>query len=229
MGQLELIEVSKMYKVGENTIPALDRVSLVVQRGEFLSIVGHSGSGKTTLVSVIGGILQPSSGRVLFGGDDICAMDDAGLSTYRSSRIGFMFQFASLLPILTARENVMLAALFAGARSRLEQERADHLLDLVGIGNRVNAYPWQLSGGQQRRVAIARALMNQPELLLADEPTGDLDEQTEAEIMALLGRINREEQVTMILITHNVALARTAQRMMRMKQGRLSLVAGAND
>ncbi|MFU8818428.1 MAG: ABC transporter ATP-binding protein [Desulfurivibrio sp.] len=229
MGQLELIEVSKMYKVGESTIPALDRVSLVVQRGEFLSIVGHSGSGKTTLVSVIGGILQPSSGRVLFGGDDICAMDDAGLSAYRNNRIGFMFQFASLLPILTARENVMLAALFAGARSRLEQERADHLLDLVGIGNRINAYPWQLSGGQQRRVAIARALMNQPELLLADEPTGDLDERTEAEIMALLGRINREEQVTMILITHNVALARTAQRMMRMKQGRLSLVAGADD
>ena len=226
MSQLELIEVSKMYRVGENNIPALDQVSLAVRRGEFLSIVGHSGSGKTTLVSVIGGILRPSSGRVLFGGEDICVMDDVGLSSYRNTKIGFMFQFASLLPILTARENVMLAALFGRERSRREQERADHLLDLVGIGDRVNAYPWQLSGGQQRRVAIARALMNQPQLLLADEPTGDLDEQTEAEIMALLGKISREEQVTMILITHNSALARTAQRMMRMKQGRLTLVAG---
>ncbi|MFH7319110.1 ABC transporter ATP-binding protein [Desulfurivibrio sp. D14AmB] len=221
MSQLELVAVSKIYRVDQTAIPALNQVSLRVERGEFLSVVGHSGSGKSTLVSVIGGILRPSSGQVLFGGHDISALDDGGLSAYRNRRVGFIFQFASLLPVLTARENVMLAALFGENRSRREQERADHLLDLVGIGDRVNAYPWQLSGGQQRRVAIARALMNQPELLLADEPTGDLDEQTEAEIMALLSRINREERVTMILITHNRALAKTASRMLRMKQGHL--------
>ncbi len=225
VAQLELIEVSKIYRVGDNEIPALDRVSLAVAKGEFLSIVGHSGSGKTTLLSIIGGILRPDRGRIAFAGEDISVMDDAALSAYRNNKIGFMFQFSSLLPILTARENVMLAALFGRERSRREQERADHLLEMVGIGDRADAYPWQLSGGQQRRVAIARALMNQPQLLLADEPTGDLDEQTEAEIMALLGKINREQEVTMILITHNGALARTAQRMMRMKQGRLSLVA----
>lgn len=225
MAQLELQDVSKIYQVGDNRIAALDQVSLAVEKGEFLSIVGHSGSGKTTLVSIIGGILHPGSGRVLFEGGDIAAMDDAALSHHRNTKIGFMFQFASLLPILTARENVMLAAMFGQHRSPDEDKRAGHLLDLVGIGDRAESYPWQLSGGQQRRVAIARALMNRPEMILADEPTGDLDERTEADIMELLGRINREEQVTMILITHNMALARTARTMMRMKQGRLSLVA----
>ncbi|MFH7325018.1 ABC transporter ATP-binding protein [Desulfurivibrio sp. C05AmB] len=221
VAQLELKEVSKIYRVGDNVITALDRVSLSIAKGDFISVVGHSGSGKTTLVSIVGGILRPSSGQILFEGEDICALGDVDLSGYRNERIGFMFQFASLLPMLTARENVMLAALFAQERSREEQQRADHLLDLVGIGERVEAYPGELSGGQQRRVAIARALMNNPGLILADEPTGDLDEETEAEIMKLLGRINREQEVTMILITHNAALARTADRMLRMKNGRL--------
>lgn len=226
MAQLELSDVSKVYQVGDNSLTAMDQVSLRVEQGEFISIVGHSGSGKTTLVSVIGGILRPTSGRVMFGADDICAMDDVRLSAYRNGRIGFMFQFASLLPMLTARENVMLAALFGRERSpEKEQQRADHLLELVGIGERVGAYPGELSGGQQRRVAIARALMNNPAMILADEPTGDLDEETEAEIMALLGKINREQQVTMLLITHNSALARTADRMLRMRQGRLVEVA----
>jgi ABC-type lipoprotein export system ATPase subunit len=221
VAQLELNEVSKIYRVGDNVIPALDRVSLSIAKGDFISVVGHSGSGKTTLVSIVGGILRPSSGQILFEGEDICALGDVELSSYRNERIGFMFQFASLLPMLTARENVMLAALFGQERSREEQQRADHLLDLVGIGERVEAYPGELSGGQQRRVAIARALMNNPGLILADEPTGDLDEETEAEIMKLLGRINREQEVTMILITHNASLARTADRMLRMKNGRL--------
>ncbi|ADH85143.1 ABC transporter ATP-binding protein [Desulfurivibrio alkaliphilus] len=225
MAQLELQDVSKIYRVGDNQLTAMNRVSLRVEEGDFISIVGHSGSGKTTLVSVIGGILRPSTGRVLFEQDDICAMDDAQLSAYRSRKIGFMFQFASLLPMLTARENVMLAALFGRERSTEEQQRADHLLELVGIGDRAGAYPGELSGGQQRRVAIARALMNSPRLILADEPTGDLDEETEAEIMALLNKINREQRVTMLLITHNGALARTAGRMLRMRQGTLLTVA----
>ncbi len=224
MAQLELNDVSKTYRVGDNILTAMDRVFLQVEQGEFISIVGHSGSGKTTLVSVIGGILRPTSGRILFGEQDICTMNDSQLSDYRNTRIGFMFQFASLLPMLTARENVMMAALFGRERSSGEQERADHLLDLVGIGDRVGAYPGELSGGQQRRVAIARALMNKPEMILADEPTGDLDEETEGEIMGLLWRINREQKVTILLITHNSALARTANRMLRMRQGRLLAV-----
>lgn len=218
MVQLELTEVSKFYQVDGEQIPALDRVSLMVEKGDFLSIVGHSGSGKTTLLSVIGGILSPDSGRINFSGVEISSMDDAALSAYRNARIGFMFQFASLLPVLTARENVMLAAMF-GERSPEEDQRADYLLEMVGLGGRAEAYPRQLSGGQQRRVAIARALMNNPEMILADEPTGDLDEETEAEIMALLRRINRDQQVTMLLITHNGTLARNARRMLRMRQG----------
>lgn len=224
MAQLELIDVSKRYMVGGNALTALNHVSLQVEQGEFISIVGHSGSGKTTLVSVIGGILRPTSGQLLFDGSDLATMNDGELSAHRNTKIGFMFQFASLLPMLTARENVMLPALFGRQRSAEEQQRADHLLDLVGIGDRVGAYPGELSGGQQRRVAIARALMNKPRMILADEPTGDLDEDTEAEIMALLGKINREQQVTMLLITHNGALARTADRMLRMRQGSLTAV-----
>jgi ABC-type lipoprotein export system ATPase subunit len=222
--QLELINLTKVYTVGDVTIPGLDTVSLSIDQGDFLSIVGHSGSGKTTLISIIGGILRPTSGQVLYKGEDICSMNDAQLSEYRNTQIGFMFQFASLLPILTARENVLLSSLFSPNRLTDENERAEHYLDLVGIGDKINAYPGQLSGGQQRRVAIARALMNNPELILADEPTGDLDEKTESDIMDLLRKINEEKKVTLILITHNVSLARRASRMMRMSQSRLTPV-----
>jgi ABC-type lipoprotein export system ATPase subunit len=225
VAQLELINLAKIYTVGDNSIPGLKTVSLTIEQGDFLSIVGHSGSGKTTLISIIGGILKPTSGRILYNGSDICTMNDAQLSEYRSTKIGFMFQFASLLPILTARENVLLSSLFSPERSKDENERAERYLELVGIGDKLDAYPRQLSGGQQRRVAIARALMNNPELILADEPTGDLDEGTEKEIMDLFKKINREKKVTMILITHNVALAGEAGKMMRMNNGTLTLVA----
>lgn len=221
MAQLELDNVCKNYRVGEHLLPALDGVSLSIERGDFISVVGHSGSGKTTLVSVIGGILSPDSGRISFEGLDLCSLNDAQLSAFRNQRVGFIFQFASLLPMLSAQDNVMLAALFGRNCTEEEQKRARHLLELVGLGERVDAYPGELSGGQQRRVAIARALMNKPALILADEPTGDLDEQTESEIMALLGKINREERVTMILITHNATLARTAQRQLKMQKGKV--------
>jgi ABC-type lipoprotein export system ATPase subunit len=224
VAQLELIDLSKKFTVDGLAVSGLEAVSLTVEQGEFLSIVGHSGSGKTTLISIIGGILRPTSGRVLYDGVDIWAMNDGQVSEYRNTKIGFMFQFASLLPILTAKENVLLASLFSPERSRNENERAEKYLDLVGIGDKIDAYPRQLSGGQQRRVAIARALMNSPELILADEPTGDLDEQTEKDIMDLFKRINRENKVTVILITHNVALAREGDKMMRMSQGKLQQV-----
>jgi ABC-type lipoprotein export system ATPase subunit len=219
MTQIELAGVSKIYDIGDLTIKAIDSVSLGIEKGDFLSVVGHSGSGKTTLLSVLGGIIRPTSGKVLYEGTDICTLDDDGLSEYRNEKIGFMFQFASLLPILTVRENVMLPGLFSPERRKGDEKKATEYLDIVGIGEKINAYPSQLSGGQQRRVAIARALMNDPAVILADEPTGDLDEDTEAEIMELFRRLNREKKITFILITHNLQLAEQAGKRLKMSHG----------
>ena len=221
MPQLELKNLTKNYIVGENVIPAIDNVSLSIEKGEFVSIVGHSGYGKTTFISIIGGILQRTSGQVFFNGVDICSFDDMQLSEYRNKNIGFMFQFASLLPILTALENVLLPEIFSAARKKLARDRAQDFLKLVGIGDKMSAYPSQLSGGQQRRVAIARALMNDPDIILADEPTGDLDEQSEAEIMALFKKINEETKTTILLITHNLELAKQGKKILRMNQNKL--------
>ena len=219
MSFLHIENLTKTYKVDHETFMGVDNISLVISRGEFLSIVGHSGSGKTTLISIIGGILKPTSGRVLLEGIDICGLDDNRLSEYRSSRIGFMFQFASLLPILTAKENVLLPGIFKPGQPTENDKIAGELLEMVGIGDKQDSYPSQLSGGQQRRVAIARALLNSPDIILADEPTGDLDEDTEAEILQLFEKINREQGVTIILITHNLELAGKAQTTLRMSKG----------
>jgi ABC-type lipoprotein export system ATPase subunit len=217
---IEIENLTKTYRVDHDSFVGIDNISMSIKRGDFLSIVGHSGSGKTTLISIIGGILKPTSGRVLLDGVDICTLDDNRLSEYRAQRIGFMFQFASLLPILTAQENVLLPGVFNPASQKAGSEKiAQDLLDLVGIGEKKDAYPAQLSGGQQRRVAIARALLNSPDIILADEPTGDLDEETEAEIMHLFEKINQQQGVTIILITHNLELAGRSQRRFRMSRG----------
>jgi ABC-type lipoprotein export system ATPase subunit len=218
---LQIENLTKTYTVHDETFIGVDNISLTVNKGEFISIVGHSGSGKTTLISIIGGILRPTSGRVLLEGTDICTLDDNKLSAYRANRIGFMFQFASLLPILTAKENVLLPAIFNPAKNVADEKAATDLLEMVGIGEKKESYPSQLSGGQQRRVAIARALLNKPDIILADEPTGDLDEDTEGEIMDLFEHINKEHGVTIILITHNLDLAGTAQKKFRMSKGQL--------
>jgi putative ABC transport system ATP-binding protein/lipoprotein-releasing system ATP-binding protein len=218
---MELKEVSKVYTLGENVIKAVDGASLRVEKGEFISIVGHSGSGKTTLLSIIGGMLGPSTGSMLFEGSDVYSLGEDGLSEYRAERIGFVFQFASLLPVLTARENLLVPTLFGKKRGGDKARMAEESLRLVGLGDKVNAYPSQLSGGQQRRVAIARALMNDPDVMLADEPTGDLDEETEAEVMGLFRKINSEQGKTFILVTHSSELARAAGRRLRMTHGRL--------
>jgi len=224
MSFLEIENLTKKYIVDKTTFIGVDDISLSVNRGEFISIVGHSGSGKTTLVSLIGGILKPTSGRVLLEGTDLCSLNDDRLSQYRSRRIGFMFQFASLLPILTAKENVLLPAIFSPDQEITDDRIAQDLMEMVGIGDKVDSYPSQLSGGQQRRVAIARALLNTPDIILADEPTGDLDEETEAEIMGLFKEINQKKGVTIILITHNLELAGRAQRKLRMSKGRLDVI-----
>jgi putative ABC transport system ATP-binding protein/lipoprotein-releasing system ATP-binding protein len=219
MQQIVLENVVKNYSIGGQSISAVNHVSLEINKGEFISVVGHSGSGKTTLLSMIGGIVQPTSGRIMFGGTDIHSLDSDGLSEYRSGKIGFMFQFASLLPILTAKENLLLPGLFSSDNRPVDAKRAEEYLELVGLKDKIEAYPSQLSGGQQRRVAIARAFMNSPEIILADEPTGDLDEETEAEIMALFRKLNEENKITFMFITHNLELAKHAQRQLRMNQG----------
>ena len=221
MSFLHIEKLTKTYTVDHTTFIGVDNISLSIDQGEFLSIVGHSGSGKTTLVSIIGGILKPTSGRVLLEDVDICTLNDNKLSDYRANRIGFMFQFASLLPILTAKENVLLPAIFSPNQKKINEKTAQNLMEMVGIGDKLDSYPSQLSGGQQRRVAIARSLLNSPDIILADEPTGDLDEDTEAEIMRLFKEINREQGVTIILITHNLELAGKAKRKMRMSKGRI--------
>ena len=223
MDLIVLENVSKDFRVGHDTIPAVRNATLAVTRGTFVSIVGHSGSGKTTLLSLIGGMVTPSSGRVLFNSEDITAWTGDALSEYRCEKVGFMFQSASLLPILTAKENLLLPAAFRPRRSPdgIEQ-RAEELLRAVGLSDKANAYPSQLSGGQQRRVAIARAFMNMPELILADEPTGDLDEETESEMMHFFQRMNAEHGTTFIMVTHNSDLASRASQRLRMHQGKLA-------
>lgn len=224
MSLIEIQNLTKTYIVDDTSFVGVDDISLSIDQGDFLSIVGHSGSGKTTLISIIGGILRPTSGQVLLDGVDICSLGDNALSEYRSKRIGFVFQFASLLPILTAKENVLLPGIFSPDRVPADKKKAEDYLELVGIGEKKNVYPSQLSGGQQRRVAIARSLVNEPDIILADEPTGDLDEETEAEIMALFKDINEIKGVTIVLITHNMELAGQAKKHLRMSQGKLKQV-----
>jgi len=223
MSQIVIDAVSKDYRVANEIIAAVRSVSLVIERGKFVSIVGHSGSGKTTLLSLIGGMVSPSSGRVLFNGEDIYTWTSDRLSEYRCEKIGFMFQSASLLSILTAKENLMLPVAFRSQRTLDggHEQKAETLLHAVGLSDKINAYPAQLSGGQQRRVAIARAFMNAPELILADEPTGDLDEETENDMMQFFLRMNKEQGTTFIMVTHNSDLASRTQQLIRMHQGML--------
>lgn len=221
MAQIIVRDVSKIYAVGGQSIAAVKNASLSIEKGDFISIVGHSGSGKTTLLSLIGGITNPSSGSIVFDSVDISSCGRDGLSAYRSEKIGFMFQFASLLPMLTVRENLLLPTVFAARDEKQEQtvRKTDDLIRMVGLADKIDAYPPQLSGGQQRRVAIARAFMNDPAVVLADEPTGDLDEDTEMDMMNFFKTMNQIHTITFLMVTHNTELARQAKRQFRMHQG----------
>jgi ABC-type lipoprotein export system ATPase subunit len=220
--QLVIENITKTYLVGSERIDAVNKASLSVEKGDFISIVGHSGSGKTTLLSMIGGITRPSSGRIIVDGTDIFSLESDRISEYRAEKIGFMFQFASLLPMLTIQENLLLPTVFLPKRVDDGPRKAESLLRMVGLLDKIHAYPPQLSGGQQRRVAIARAFMNDPALILADEPTGDLDEETELEMMHFFQSMNRERMITFIMVTHNTDLARQTQRHFRMQQGMIN-------
>ncbi len=213
---IELKGLSKTYTISGKTIKAVKPVDLTIQQGEFVSIVGHSGSGKSTFLSLIGGIARPDTGTVTIDGMNIWEYDDNRLSKLRNEKYGFVYQFASLIPTLTATENVLLPTVFGGKKTAADAVR---LLELVGLGDKVDRYPSELSGGEQQRVAIARAFIHEPEVILADEPTGDLDEDTEAEIMAFFEKINREKKVTMIMVTHSSEIALRAPKRLRMKQG----------
>lgn len=221
MALVQLQKVTKTYQADGRSLQAVNDVTVEVAAGDFLSVVGHSGSGKTTLLSLIGGIILPTSGRILFEGRDLAAMGSDLISEYRSLSVGFMFQFASLLPMLTVKENMLLPAMFNPRRGRSEEKKAEDLLQMVGLADKIKAYPAQLSGGQQRRVAIARAFMNEPALILADEPTGDLDEETELDMMRFFQTMNEKENVTFIMVTHNTDLAKMTSRRLRMHQGSL--------
>lgn len=211
----------KIHSTGERRVEAIRGISLEVSAGEFLAVIGRSGSGKSTLLSMLGGLTRPNHGRVLVNGIDMWRLSDWERTEWRNQRIGFVFQFASLLPTLRAIDNVALPALL-GRTSTLSAAyaKATDLLMRVGLSERLEAYPSELSGGEQRRVALARALINAPLLLLADEPTGDLDEDTEAEVMALLSDLNRHEGTTIIIVTHNAALAQQANQV-RLREGRI--------
>ncbi len=218
-----LEKVSKTYPVGRmDRVVALQEVNLEIARGSFLVITGRSGSGKTTLLNLVAGLTGPTTGRVLFEGTEWRSLPDHRQALVRNHKIGFAFQFPSLLPSLTALENVALPAIFDhGRRRRGAYERARELLRSLDLGGRLAAFPRQLSAGQQQRLVIARALLNEPELLLADEPTSDLDEQTESEIMELFKQLHERTGITIVLVTHSSQLVRYGTRSIKMADGRI--------
>jgi len=213
--------LTKIYADGA-PVRALDGVTLEIGAGEFIAITGPSGSGKSTLLNLIGTLDRPTSGRVVVDGVDVGTLRGNALADFRRERIGFVFQMFHLVPTLTALENVMLPLIpyRRGLKFRLE-ERAQELLEAVGLGDRLHHLPGQLSGGEQQRVAIARALINTPKVILADEPTGNLDSRASAEIVALLRQLNRERGVTVLVATHNEAVAQAADRILRLRDGRV--------
>ena len=208
--------VTKQYEVGDAVVYALRDVSLDIQEGQFVVLLGPSGSGKTTLLNMIGGLDVPTRGQIWVGGSEITNMNEASLTMYRRKQVGFIFQFFNLVPSLTAGENVEMVAELTG-----NKRNAVPALCSVGLGDRIGHFPAQLSGGEQQRVAIARALAKGPSILLGDEPTGDLDYETGKMILGLMRRINRSENATILLVTHNVAISRMADRVIRMRSGEI--------
>jgi len=218
---IKLTQISKIYnQKNQKTVNAVKEVSLDLAAREFVVITGRSGSGKTTLLNLIAGLAQPTSGQVLIDEVDLWSLTDAQRSALRNHKMGFVFQFPSLLQSLTSLENVVLPTIFDHQKStQADYERAKHLLEIVGLSEKSSAYPRQLSAGQQQRVVIARALINDPKLLLADEPTSNLDEQTEKEIMGLFHEIHRNNGITILLVTHTGQITTSGTRNIHMVNG----------
>jgi putative ABC transport system ATP-binding protein len=213
--------LGKTYHTGKVAVQALRNVTFSVNRGEFASIVGPSGSGKSTLFYILGGLAQPSSGRLLIDGVDFAALSDAQRTRLRQEKIGFVFQKFNLLPTLSARDNIRLAHDIAGGKRPFDREHFDHLVDLLAIRDRLDHRPSELSGGEQQRVAIARALISHPAIVLADEPTGNLDTANSDAVLSVLRRSNQEMNQTVMMITHNPEAAAIGDRILHMRDGRM--------
>jgi ABC-type lipoprotein export system ATPase subunit len=225
MTVITLDNVYKTYTLHKtNSVAAVRGVSLEIQKGEFLIITGRSGSGKTTLLNLAAGLTCPTKGGVVWDGADLWKLSDGQQSLLRNQKIGFVFQFPSLVPTLTVYENVILPAAFSGKKRGPDQpKRAEKLLESVGLADKQNVFPRQLSAGQQQRVVIARALINQPEIIIADEPTSDLDEQTEQEIMQLFSGFHKHAGVTIVMVTHAVSLVSYGTRSLAMTAGAIAV------
>ena len=219
---IQVQNVSKSYWRDSLEVPVLNDISIDVHEGEFLGLMGPSGSGKTTLLNLIAGIDRPSKGNVLVAGTDISKLNESALAKWRSHNIGFVFQFYNLLPVLTAFENVELPLLLTSLSKTERKKHVDLALDVVGLGDRMHHYPKQLSGGQEQRVAIARAIVTDPTLLVADEPTGDLDKRSAEEIMILLDRLNKEFKKTIVMVTHDPRAVEKASIVHHLDKGELS-------
>jgi len=220
MALIELREIRKIYDLGEVEVKALDGVTLDIEEGEYVSLIGQSGSGKSTLMNTLGCLDRPSSGSYQLDGEEVTKLSLDGRARLRNQKIGFVFQSFNLLSRTSAIENVELPLLYSkGISARQRKKRATELLELVGLGDRLDHHPSQLSGGQQQRVAVARSLVNQPRILMADEPTGNLDTKTSEEVIKLFRKLNDENGITLILVTHDPEIANAAKRSIRLRDG----------
>ena len=216
---LKVENLSKIYGKGENQVKAVDNISFSIEKGEFVAIIGASGSGKSTLLHMLGGVDRPTSGKVYIEGKDIYSLNDDQLAIFRRRQVGLIYQFYNLIPVLNVVENITLPCNLDG--KEINNKRLDDLLHTLGLENRKNNLPNQLSGGQQQRVSIGRALITNPAIILADEPTGNLDSKSSDEIVALLKKSNKEYNQTIIMITHNMEIAKEADRIIKIEDGRI--------
>lgn len=216
---LKVENLTKIYGKGENRVVAVDNVSFSVKRGEFVAIVGSSGSGKSTILHLIGGVDRPTSGKVYIEGKDIYSLNEENLAIFRRRQVGLIYQFYNLIPILNVVENITLPCDLDG--KKVEKSRIDEILKILGLENRKNNLPNELSGGQQQRVSIGRALINNPAIILADEPTGNLDSKSSDEIVELLKVSNKKYKQTIVMITHNLEIAKIADRVIKIEDGKI--------
>ena len=218
---IKVDKVHKIYRVGETLVHALAGVSMQVARGEFVAITGPSGSGKSTLLNMLAGLEPVTAGEIIIGGQHIESMNENELVRFRRENVGFIFQSYNLIPTMTAEENVAISLMFRGESRSLRLEKARKMLALVGLSDRAQNKPSQMSGGQQQRVGIARALVVNPKIIFADEPTGNLDSKSGAEVIALIKKVVREQKQTVVMVTHDLALAQQADRIIYIKDGRI--------